>query len=146
MKKNIIAVLSIALLINLSSFAQGKFDKWPEIKSFHAVISATFHPSETGDLEPIKKRSAELLKSATALSNSKIPAEFDKKEVQEAVKKLQKEAAAIDKMVAAKAKDEALKTALVGLHDTFHTIVEKCQPGDHHDHDGHGHEGHDHKH
>jgi hypothetical protein len=99
---------------NLSTFAQGKFDKWPEIKSFHAVISATFHPSETGDLEPIKKRSAELLKSATALSTSKIPAEFDKKEVQEALKKLQKEASAIDKLVSGKAKDEALKSALVG--------------------------------
>ena len=142
--KSFFSGLLLAVLINLSTFAQGKFDKWPEIKSFHTVISATFHPSETGDLEPIKKRSAELLKSASNLAASKIPAEFDKKEIQEALKKLQTEAKEIDNLVKAKAKDDALKTALVGLHNTFHTIVEKCQPGDHHDHDGH--EGHDHKH
>jgi len=77
--KSFFSGLLLAVLINLSTFAQGKFDKWPEIKSFHTVISATFHPSETGDLEPIKKRSAELLKSASNLAASKIPAEFDKK-------------------------------------------------------------------
>jgi hypothetical protein len=65
-----------------------------------------------------------------------------------AVKKLEADSKALDKLVKAKGSDDDIKKALAALHDTFHTIVEKCSPADHHDdhgHEGHGHEGHDHK-
>ena len=145
MKKiqTIFTVFILVFAVQISIFGQGKFDKWPEIKAYHTVMSATFHPSETGDLEPIKKRSGELAEKSDALAKAKIPAEFDKKDIVEAVKKLNADSKSLDKLVKAKAKDEEIKTALVALHNTFHTIVEKCQPDDHH---GHDHSGHDHKH
>ena len=144
-KKNITLIASFLILgFHNISYCQGKFDKWEEIKSYHSVMSATFHPSETGDLEPIKKRSGELEEKANLLASGKIPAEFNKKDVVEAVKKLQTDSKSLNKLVKAKGSDEEIKKALIALHDTFHAIVEKCQPGDGHDH--HDHDGHDHKH
>jgi len=39
-------------------------DQWPALKTFHEVLSQTFHPSEEGNLEPIKSRSEELMNKA----------------------------------------------------------------------------------
>lgn len=111
---------------------KGKFDEWPEIKSFHKVMSQTFHPSEDGNLEPIKTRSAELLSNAELLSKSAIPAEFDNKEVRSAIKKLVTDSKKLDKLIKNKGKDEVIKKSLTELHDTFHLIVEKCSPTEAH--------------
>jgi hypothetical protein len=132
------------LFIAASAFSQGKFDKWPELKAYHSVMSATFHPSETGDLAPVKKRAQELADKARALAEAKIPDEFNKKEVQEAVKKLAADSKALAKLVSSKAADEKIKSDLALLHDTFHLIVEKCSGEEHHHGHDHGHEGHTH--
>ena len=141
----------LAILFSVSTYAQGKFEKWPEIKTFHGVMSETFHPSEEGNLEPIKKKSGEMAEKAKALASSKIPAEFNNPEVNAAVKKLAEDSKALDKLVKSKASDKAITMSLLALHETFHTIVEKCSPGDHkhegegsHEGHGHGHEGHKH--
>jgi len=110
---------------------KGKFDEWPEIKTFHKSLAETFHPSESGDLKPVKNRSTELVQNATALSKSKIPAQFDTKAIRDAIKLLVADSKAIDKLVKSKASDKKLTSALTKLHDTFHTIVEECS------HDGH---------
>lgn len=139
MKKSIYSLVLLAI----SSFsfsvsqAQNKFDKWPEIKSFHKVLSQTFHPSETGDLSPIKSRSAELAAKADTLNKSEIPSEFNKLEVKLALAKLSLESKSLHKMVTDKVSDAEITKALNALHDTFHTIVEKCSDEEehHHDHD-----------
>lgn len=105
---------------------KGKFDDWPEIKTFHKSLSETFHPSESGDLKPVKSRSAELVQNATALSKSKIPAQFDNKAVRDAIKTLVANSKAVDKLVRSKATDKKITAGLTRLHDTFHTIVEEC--------------------
>jgi hypothetical protein len=112
--------------------AQSKFDKWPELKSFHTVMSQTFHPSEDGNLEPIKIRSAEMVAKADSLQKSKIPAEFDKKEVKDAVNKLAIDSKKLHDLIQNKGTDTAKKKALSDLHDTFHLIVEKCSKNEEH--------------
>jgi hypothetical protein len=107
-------------------------------------MSETFHPSETGNLEPLKKRSGELVQKAKDLASAAIPKEFANKEVEAAVKKLSTDSQALDKLVQAKAADDVLKKSLSDLHDVFHTIVEKCQPND--PHHGHDHGTHPHSH
>jgi superoxide dismutase len=102
------------------------FAAWPEIKTFHKVMSQTFHPSEEGNLQPIKERSAEMAEKANALKAAKIPAEFNKKEIVASVNKLAKDSKALDKLVKSKASDDKITKALNGLHDTFHTIVGLC--------------------
>jgi uncharacterized protein YktB (UPF0637 family) len=68
---------------------KGKFDDWQALKDFHKVMSQTFHPSEEGNLQPIKERSGEMVQKAELLAKSIIPAAFNSKEVVAAVKKLE---------------------------------------------------------
>ncbi|MBK9271623.1 MAG: superoxide dismutase [Saprospiraceae bacterium] len=105
---------------------KGKFDDWPEIKAFHKSMSETFHPSEEGNLAPVRSRSGELLQNAMALSKSKIPNQFNNKGVQNAIKKLVDGSKDLDKLIKSKASDKAITQSLSKLHDTFHTIVEEC--------------------
>lgn len=115
-----------------TTFGQSKFDKWTELKEFHGVMSQTFHPSEEGNLEPIKSRSSEMMQKAEALYKSKIPVEFDNQAVRDAVKKLAEDSKKLHELVVNKAADEVIKQALSDLHDTFHLIVEKCSKNEEH--------------
>lgn len=130
--KFLIVSLLATIAFSQSVKAQSKFDKWPELKAFHTVMSQTFHPSEEGDLQPIKTRSAEMVAKADSLYKSKIPTEFDNNDVKAAVKKLATDSKKLDKIILAKGKDEEIKKALSDLHDTFHLIVEKCSKNDEH--------------
>ncbi len=111
---------------------KGKFDDWQALKDFHRVMSQTFHPSEEGNLQPIKERSGEMVQKAGLLAKSIIPAEFDSKEVTAAVKKLQTDSKKLDKLVKAKKSDKELREALIKLHDAFHEIIGLCSNEDHH--------------
>jgi hypothetical protein len=144
--KSLILLLVVSLATAFTARAQSKFDAWPEIKEFHKVMSETFHPSEEGNLKPIRTRSAEMVQQAEKLAASKIPAEFDKAAIREAIAKLVSDSKKLHDMITKNATDVEVTAALSALHDTFHTIVEKCNHSEEgHGHD-HGHEGHDHKH
>ncbi|TAE52469.1 MAG: hypothetical protein EAZ89_08385 [Bacteroidetes bacterium] len=111
--------------------AQSIFDQWAELKTFHGVMSETFHPSEDGNLEPIKSRSGEMVQKASALTSSAIPAAFNTPAILKAAKQLKKGSKALDKMVKAKASDAQITQSLSALHDVFHEIVGLCS-GEHH--------------
>lgn len=111
---------------------KGKFDDWLALKDFHKVMSQTFHPSEEGNLLPIKERSSEMVVKAEALAKSTIPAEFNKKEVVAAVQKLATDSKKLDKLVKAKKSDKEITTALTKLHDVFHEIIGLCSHEDEH--------------
>ncbi len=111
---------------------KGKFDDWQALKDFRKVMSQTFHPSEEGNLEPIKKRSGEMVEKANLLAKSIIPAEFNSKEVVAAVKKLETDSKRLDKLVKSKKSDKELTEALSKLHDVFHEIIGLCSNEDHH--------------
>ncbi len=111
---------------------KGKFDDWPELKEFHKVMAQTFHPSEEGNLEPIKTRSAEMVAKADTLAKSKIPTEFDNKNVRAAVKKLADDSKKLHELVIANGKDEAILKSLSDLHDVFHRIIGLCSNEEHH--------------
>lgn len=111
---------------------KGKFDSWQELKDFHKVMSQTFHPSEEGNLEPIKKRSTEMVEKAEQLAKSTIPAEFNRKEVLAAVQKLVTDSKKLDKLVKNKKSGKELTEALTKLHDVFHEIIGLCNNEEHH--------------
>lgn len=111
--------------------AQSTFEKWPAIKTFHGVMSETFHPAEEGDLNPIKKRSSEMVQKADALSKEAIPAEFKTKAILGSIKKLQIGSKKLDQLVKAKGSDEATLKSLTALHDVFHEIVGLCSEEKH---------------
>lgn len=129
--KNKIAIIILLMFIGSSAFSQSKMQSWKELKDFHMVMSQTFHPSEEGNLEPIKTRATEMKEKATALAASKIPAEFDNKKVKAAVMKLKEGTVKMEKMVADKASDKDITSHLISLHDIFHEIVGLCKDEDH---------------
>jgi len=116
---------------NYKAATKGKFDDWPALKDFHKVMSQTFHPSEEGNLEPIRKRSGEMVEKANLLAKSTIPAEFNKKEVVVAVQKLVVDSKKLNKLVKSKKPDKELTDALTKLHDVFHEIIGLCTNEEH---------------
>jgi hypothetical protein len=130
--KNLFLLFLLAgfFLFSNITIGQSKFDKWPELKTFHGVMSQTFHPSEEGDLKPIKSRVGEFLEKAEALRKSNLPVEFNKASVKEATDALVKEAKELKLLIEKGGKDDEIAKALNHLHDTFHTIVERCDKND----------------
>ena len=123
-------LLTTAIIISSQSKAQDKA-KWKEMEDFHTIMSATFHPSEEGKLEPIKTRSQEMVDKAIAWKQSTPPAGYDKNAVKSSLKKLVSGTKEINKLVKDKAADNVLKEKLSALHDVFHEIMEKCEKEDH---------------
>jgi hypothetical protein len=124
-------LVSLVVFVTSNVSAQFKLAQWPALKTFHGVMSETFHPSEEGKLEPIKTRSTEMYEKAVAVSKSAIPDELKaKKGIKEAVAELVKGTKALDALIKAKASDEVIKTKLASLHDTFHKIIETCNKED----------------
>lgn len=130
--KKMLAMLTMVLL-SAGAFAQTKPMDWAELKDYHSVMSATFHPAEEGKLEPIKSRSGEMVEKAVALQKSTPPADFDKKEIKKQVNKLVKGSKGVDKLVKKNAADADITKSLTSLHDVFHEIVGLCS-GEHEDH------------
>lgn len=124
--KKILSLMLVLLCSAYLSFAGSDIDKWPALKAMHGVISQTFHPSEEGNLVPVKARSKELYSKAQALAKSKVPAEFNNQQVKEAVAALEKEAKKLQTMIAGNENDEDIKQQLTVVHDTFHEIVGLC--------------------
>mgnify|MGYP001021129062 CR=1 FL=1 len=125
MKMKSLAIVLFLFAVNTIS-AQSTFDKWPAIKEFHQVMSQTFHPSEEGNLEPIKTRSEELMNKAAVLLKSDIPAEFKTAAVLASAEKLQLKSKALHKLVQSKGSDADISKSLAELHDVFHEIVGLC--------------------
>ena len=122
-----LTITFILLCIGLGTSAQEKMDQWPALKDFHMVISQTFHPSETGNLEPIKTRSGEMLEKAIALSKSSVPQAFNQPGIPAAVQELLVKVKKLDKGIKnKKLVDKAIKTQLSEVHDVYHKIIEKC--------------------
>lgn len=111
---------------------KGKFDDWQALKDFHKVMSQTFHPSEEGNLKPIKERCSEMVAKAELLAKSNIPTEFNSKEVVQATKDLVTDSKKLDKMVKAKKSDKEITEALSSLHDIFHKIIGLCSNEEQH--------------
>lgn len=111
---------------------------WVELKAFHQVMAQTFHPSEEGNLKPIRERSGELNEKAIALEKSKIPVEFNTPEVVAATKELSRNTAELNDLVGNKGSDEQVTALLSKTHDCFHKIIGLCNPND----EDHGQEEH----
>jgi len=95
------------------------------------VMSQTYHPSEEGDLNPIKTRIGEMTTKAAALQTS-TPVEFNTPEILASEKKLYTDSQALQKLIAEKASDATITSALEGLHDEFHKIIGLCSDGGKH--------------
>ncbi|MBN8584130.1 MAG: hypothetical protein J0M37_03480 [Ignavibacteria bacterium] len=107
-------------------------DKWPELETFHKIMSTTFHPAEENNFEPIKTRIGEMVEAAAKLTANPVPAEFNKPDIIDAAKKLEAGTKTLEEKIKANASNEDIFKELNSLHDTFHTIVGLCNPKEEH--------------
>ncbi|WP_300662692.1 hypothetical protein [Fluviicola sp.] len=135
----------ISALMNQAT-AQSKLQDWNELKDFHKVMAQTFHPSEEGNLEPIKTRIGEMVEKAKTLQASKFPADFDNEKIKKAVAQLVTDSEKLQKAIKGGASDKKITKSLSELHDVFHQIVGLCSETEGHDHDHEHGEGHNHSH
>lgn len=103
------------------------WEQWPALNTFHGVMASTFHPSEEGNLKPIKTRSGEMLTKAQALMVESIPEDFSTPEIKDALTRLIAGSKELDNLVKKKSKDAILIQKLTALHDVFHEIVGLCK-------------------
>jgi hypothetical protein len=120
--------------------------EWPEMMAFHEYMSSTFHPSENGDLAPLKEKARAMADAAAAWQASAVPAGYPEN-VGEILVKLKDESAALADLIdSGDYTDVGLTNAIADLHDRFHEIVERCYHEEGHDH-GHEHgSGEEHSH
>ena len=114
------AALNDPLLVEIEK------DNWMELKEFHKVMAQTFHPAETDNLEPLKKRSAELMAKSSLLAASVSPKSLDKHKIKIALKQLEKQCIEINKLNNKKASNVILKKKITAAHDTFHIVQGLC--------------------
>ena len=126
---NFIKSLAFAAVLFFANFvnAQSVSDTWPAIKTFHGVMSQTFHPSEEGNLAPIKARSGEMVEKTETLLKSDIPVEFRTASILGSAERIQIQSKALHKMVLSSSSDADITAKLIELHDTFHEIVGLCK-------------------
>lgn len=127
--KKIIAIV-VTLLFSINSFADNGMEQWPALKAMHSVVAATFHPSEEGNLIPVRKKAHELVMKAHELKISSIPKSFDNPKVKHAMILLEKESRALETMVNKKASDAELTKQIKAVHEAFHQIVGLCSKDD----------------
>jgi hypothetical protein len=127
MKKiKLVLLTSICFLGAFFAKAQEK-TTWKEQGQFHDIMSVTFHPSEEGNLAPLKAKSDSLVIIAKQWKAAPIPADYKPKQTAESIAKLLTQCEGISAAVKAKKDDKALTTMIKEAHDTFHYIVGECK-------------------
>jgi hypothetical protein len=128
MKKALqLAVILMAFLPAIS-FGQTAKNVWPEMTTFHELMSASFHPAEQGNFTPLKANADNLFKAAREWQKSVIPQDnFKLAETKDALRKLVIDCGAVQKAVIANRSNEELKALITKAHDTFHTIETQCR-------------------
>ena len=102
-------------------------ETWTELNSFHKVMGQTFHPSEEGNLKPIRLRSGEMADKAKTLQGGRIPPSFNTPEIKKSIDDLVTGSKVLHQLVLKKADDKTVTKKLGDLHDTFHTIQGLCK-------------------
>lgn len=97
---------------------------WQEMDDFHLIMAETFHPyKDSSNLDPVKRRAAELMASADQWASSPLPDKMDNAEVKAKLLQLKTEAAALAEQVRS-ADDNVIGEQLTKLHNTFHELQE----------------------
>ncbi|MES2180393.1 MAG: hypothetical protein V4550_21255 [Gemmatimonadota bacterium] len=110
----------------------GESSGWKELDAFHTLLAETWHPvAKSKDLTPIREKAVALSDAAQAWSLSKAPHGCDAKPILDAVASVASESKALAQLVAKKAADAEVTSALKALHDRFETVEQGCKPMKH---------------
>lgn len=124
MKKTLYLLLMVCLPWLVRS---QETDDWKELNDFHSLMSRTFHPSEEGNLAPLRMKSDSLVQAAQKWNKAPIPANFKPVETKEQLDKLENQCREIHAAVKAGKPDANLTTMIKDAHEMFHKIVGACR-------------------
>lgn len=128
MKKALQLAVILAALVPAIGFGQQSKVNWPQLKAFHEIMSASFHPAEEGNFAPLRANADNLFNAARTWQKSTIPEDqFKIKETKDALRRLTIDCAAVQKAVIANRTDAELLRLVTTAHDTFHRIVGECR-------------------
>ena len=127
MKKIFQLAVILLAFVPVVCFGQKEKTQWAEMKAFHTLMAASFHPAEEGNFAPLKAKAEELFNAAKTWQKSEIPSGFKPAETKDALRKLVIECGAVHKAVLSNKSDEELKRMITAAHDIFHTIVGECR-------------------
>lgn len=99
---------------------------WKEMDAFHAALGAAFHPSEKGDLAPLKATADTLAARAKAWTTSSAPPSCSSADVKATIAWLASSTADLATQVRNGAADDALKGAIAAIHTKFETVEKAC--------------------
>lgn len=128
MKK--ITAIICSLIFSIVLHAQKA--EWNEMNAFHEVMGKTFHPSENGNLKPLKDSASILLIKAKKWQNAKVPQGYNVNVVEPILKQLVAKCTQIKSAVLAKKEDEKLTKLIAEAHEIFHELIEKCSKEESH--------------
>lgn len=100
---------------------------WKEMDEFHTTLSATFHPAEEGQLQPVKDSASVLYSRAQTWLQSAVPAGYNASVTQPLITQLQIQADSLRANVERAVGDSVLTVEITRLHNIYHQIVEKCE-------------------
>ena len=126
--KHLSLMMMGVFLISAISFAQtAKKIEWKEMKAFHEIMSAVYHPTEEGNFAPLKEKANELSKTAKIWRDSKVPSELMAEQTKAMLNKLLAKCREIANAVQVNTPNSQLKVMIVAAHDMFHKIVVECE-------------------
>lgn len=106
--------------------------EWVEMDAFHLLMAEAFHPyKDSANLEPVKRLSEELAQKAESWASATLPDKVNNDAVKAQLNQLKADTRALSTMIKDGASDEAIGTSLQALHDSFHTIMESWNEGNH---------------
>jgi hypothetical protein len=106
--------------------------EWVEMDSFHLIMAEAFHPyKDSANLEPVKRLSEELAQQAESWASATLPDKVNNDAVKAQLSQLKADTRALSTMIKGGASDEEIGTSLQALHDSFHSIMESWNGGNH---------------
>lgn len=116
------------LFMTAISFAQtSKKLEWKEMKDFHEIMSAVYHPTEEGNFTPLKEKAIDLFKAAKLWRDSKIPSGLMVEPTLATLNKILRKCREIADAVQINAPTSDLKVKITEAHDLFHKMVGECE-------------------
>jgi hypothetical protein len=100
-------------------------NEWPQMDSFHMIMSESFHPyKDSANLEPVKRLADEMANEAEKWAGTALPEKVNTEEMKAMIQQLKSDTRALADNIKNGASDEAIGNALNALHDSFHGIME----------------------
>lgn len=126
MRKLRYLIIALLAVISIQNVYAEKAE-WKELKYFHEIMSKSFHPSEEGNLKPVRENAKALTESAKAWQASTVPAGYNRLKTMKTLKALVRKCETIEEGVKLNKDDKEMKNLITEAHEIFHELVEKCK-------------------